>query len=44
MLVGTFPFNSFLAGFMCSLGVFVLTGEMFRAGLKRENLYMALVF
>lgn len=26
MLVGTFPFNSFLAGFMCALGVFVLTG------------------
>ncbi|KAG5179985.1 putative dolichyl-diphosphooligosaccharide-protein glycosyltransferase subunit [Tribonema minus] len=24
-LVGSFPFNSFLAGIMCSVGVFVLT-------------------
>lgn len=26
MMVGSFPFNSFLAGFMCSVGCFVLTG------------------
>ena len=25
-IVGTFPFNSFLAGFICTLGTFVLTG------------------
>lgn len=25
-LVGTFPFNSFLAGFVCTVGVFVLGG------------------
>lgn len=25
-LVGTFPFNSFLAGFISTVGVFVLTG------------------
>lgn len=27
LLVGTFPFNSFLSGFFCSIGFFVLTGE-----------------
>ena len=26
-LVGTFPFNSFLSGFVCTVGVFVLAGE-----------------
>lgn len=26
VLVGTFPFNSFLAGFVCTVGVFVLGG------------------
>ena len=26
MLVGSFPFNSFLSGFFCSLGFFVLMG------------------
>ena len=26
LLVGTFPFNSFLAGFVCTVGVFVLAG------------------
>ncbi|RLN94469.1 hypothetical protein BBJ28_00005381 [Nothophytophthora sp. Chile5] len=26
-LVGTFPFNSFLAGFVCTVGVFVLAGK-----------------
>jgi oligosaccharyltransferase complex subunit epsilon len=25
LLVGSFPFNSFLAGFMCAVGCFVLT-------------------
>ncbi|CAM9612256.1 unnamed protein product [Discosporangium mesarthrocarpum] len=25
MLVGSFPFNSFLAGVMCTVGMFVLT-------------------
>lgn len=30
LLVGTFPFNSFLAGILCSLSFFSLTGE--RAG------------
>lgn len=28
-LVGTFPFNSFLAGFVSCVGSFVLGGEMF---------------
>lgn len=32
VLVGTFPFNSFLAGFFCSLGFFVLTGARHRPG------------
>uniref|UniRef100_M4B8W5 Dolichyl-diphosphooligosaccharide--protein glycosyltransferase subunit OST2 n=1 Tax=Hyaloperonospora arabidopsidis (strain Emoy2) TaxID=559515 RepID=M4B8W5_HYAAE len=27
LLVGTFPFNSFLAGFVCTVGVFVLAGQ-----------------
>lgn len=27
MMVGTFPFNSFLAGFLACVGVFVLTGK-----------------
>lgn len=26
ILVGTFPFNSFLSGFVCTVGVFVLAG------------------
>ena len=26
MLVGSFPFNSFLAGFVCTVGIFVLAG------------------
>ena len=26
LLVGTFPFNSFLAGFISTLGVFIFTG------------------
>ncbi len=30
-LVGTFPFNSFLAGFGCALGAFVLAGSCARA-------------
>lgn len=29
MLVGTFPFNAFLAGLLCSLGFFSLTGEQY---------------
>lgn len=27
-LVGTFPFNSFLSGFICTVGCFVLGGKM----------------
>ena len=27
LLMGTFPFNSFLAGFLCCAGFFVLTGK-----------------
>jgi oligosaccharyltransferase complex subunit epsilon len=27
ILVGTFPFNSFLSGFFCHLGLFALAGE-----------------
>ena len=27
LLVGTFPFNAFLSGFICTVGVFVLTGK-----------------
>lgn len=30
VLVGTFPFNSFLSGFICTVGVFVLTGTLGR--------------
>jgi hypothetical protein len=30
MLVGTFPFNSFLAGLLCSLAFFSLTGALSR--------------
>lgn len=33
-LVGTFPFNSFLAGFMSCVGMFVLTGAPSRAQLQ----------
>jgi len=29
LLVGTFPFNSFLAGFISSVGSFVLAGKLF---------------
>lgn len=29
-LVGTFPFNSFLSGFVCTVGVFVLAGSCAR--------------
>jgi hypothetical protein len=29
LLVGTYPFNSFLAGFLCCGGFFVLTGKPF---------------
>lgn len=29
-LVGTFPFNSFLSGFISSVGSFVLAGEHFK--------------
>ncbi len=32
--LGSFPFNSFLAGFFCSLGVFVLTGERTARGAR----------
>lgn len=28
LLVGSFPFNSFLAGLFCSVGFFVLTGAL----------------
>lgn len=28
-LVGTFPFNSFLSGFICTVAMFVLTGKHF---------------
>jgi hypothetical protein len=31
MLVGTFPFNSFLAGLLCSLAFFSLTGVLQQA-------------
>ena len=27
ILIGSFPFNAFLAGFFCCIGSFVLTGE-----------------
>ncbi|KAJ3220867.1 Dolichyl-diphosphooligosaccharide-protein glycosyltransferase subunit dad1, partial [Clydaea vesicula] len=27
IIVGTYPYNAFLAGFICSVGSFVLTGE-----------------
>lgn len=30
-LVGTFPFNSFLSGFLCTVAMFVLTGASPRA-------------
>ena len=28
ILAGTFPYNSFLAGFIASVGTFVLAGEL----------------
>ncbi|DBA03565.1 TPA: hypothetical protein N0F65_011466, partial [Lagenidium giganteum] len=36
MLVGTFPFNSFLAGFVCTVGVFVLAVSL-RMQINPEN-------
>jgi oligosaccharyltransferase complex subunit epsilon len=36
VLVGTFPFNSFLAGFVCTVGVFVL-GVSLRMQINPEN-------
>ncbi|KAF4323129.1 hypothetical protein BBO99_00002674 [Phytophthora kernoviae] len=35
-LVGTFPFNSFLAGFVCTVGVFVLAVSL-RMQINPEN-------
>jgi len=35
-LVGSFPFNSFLAGFVCTMGVFVLAVSL-RMQLNPEN-------
>jgi hypothetical protein len=37
MLVGTFPFNSFLAGLLCSLAFFSLTGDPQYEGLQECN-------
>ena len=28
LLITTFPFNAFLSGFLCTVGVFVLTGNL----------------
>ena len=42
-LVGSFPFNSFLAGFFCSLGFFVLMGKhyrLFHVEKERRNEHM----
>ncbi|KAF1783357.1 hypothetical protein PC129_g13652 [Phytophthora cactorum] len=36
MLVGNFPFNSFLAGFVCTVGVFVLAVSL-RMQVNPEN-------
>lgn len=36
-LVGTFPFNSFLAGFISTVGMFVLTGARARASPRRRG-------
>ncbi len=30
LLVGTFPFNSFLSGFISTVGSFILAGELIR--------------
>jgi hypothetical protein len=34
LCVGTFPFNSFLSGFFCSVGFFVLSGDRSTALLR----------
>jgi hypothetical protein len=33
LLVGNFPFNSFLSGFLCHIGLFALAGK-FHASIK----------
>ena len=38
MLVGTFPYNSFLSGFISTVGCFVLTGMLFLAWPKKRCL------
>lgn len=43
MLVGTFPFNSFLSGFISSVGCFVLTGTFLQGSIKK-NIQNSLLF
>lgn len=38
LLVGSFPFNSFLAGIFCSVGFFVLTGALVLSSGPSETL------
>lgn len=35
VLIGSFPFNAFLAGFFCCIGAFVLSGGLLRTGMRR---------
>jgi len=37
LLVGTFPFNAFLAGFISTLGTFVLTGMILITNAKKKK-------
>ncbi len=43
-VVGSFPFNSFLSGFFCSLGFFVLMGKLFQTaqphGRRHSSLWL----
>lgn len=42
-LVGTFPFNSFLSGFICTVGVFVLTGVLCPRGAAERPAHVAVL-
>ena len=37
LLVGTFPFNSFLSGFISCVGSFILAGEPFNCSCVKED-------
>jgi hypothetical protein len=41
LLVGTFPFNSFLAGILCCLAFFSLTGEWYFSSVSEQRIARA---